>query len=107
MRQVVILLILTSLCGGATINVPGDFPTIQGGIDAAVDGDTILVAPGDYVITSPITFRGKALTLESVSGPEETKILMSDTPDNPERASVVVFESGEGELHVITKGLVL
>jgi parallel beta-helix repeat protein len=30
------------------INVPADKPTIQDAVDAAVSGDTILVAPGDY-----------------------------------------------------------
>ncbi len=30
---------------GAIIHVPGDYATIQAAIDAAVDGDTVLVAP--------------------------------------------------------------
>jgi len=32
----------------ATINVPADEPTIQDAANAAVSGDTIIVAPGDY-----------------------------------------------------------
>tara|TARA_Y100001970_G_scaffold60771_1_gene77299 strand:- start:14 stop:1615 length:1602 start_codon:yes stop_codon:yes gene_type:complete len=33
----------------ATINVPADYVTIQGGLDAASEGDTIQVEPGMYV----------------------------------------------------------
>ena len=31
-----------------TINIPEDYPTIQEGINASVDGDTVLVADGVY-----------------------------------------------------------
>jgi hypothetical protein len=31
------------------INIPADYPTIQQGIDASTDGDTVLVQPGMYV----------------------------------------------------------
>ena len=31
-----------------TINIPADFSTIQEGIDASVEGDTVLIAQGIY-----------------------------------------------------------
>ena len=36
------------LAAGHIIHVPGDYPTIQGAIDAASDGDIIMVAAGEY-----------------------------------------------------------
>ena len=42
------LLFAPSLLSAATIHVPGDQPTIQAGIDAAAEGDTVLVACGTY-----------------------------------------------------------
>ena len=88
----------------ATITVgPGagyDFDTIQEGIDATVDGDTVLVEPGEYVITAPITFRGKAFTVQSEAGRDETTIRMG-TPADTNRASVVVFENNETATSVL------
>jgi len=50
--------------GAATIHVPGDQPTIRAGLDAAVAGDVVLVACGEYEegdlqMTSGVTLRGR------------------------------------------------
>ncbi|HCO95571.1 MAG TPA: hypothetical protein DIU00_16750 [Phycisphaerales bacterium] len=80
---------------------PADFNNIQAAIDTANDGDTVLVAPGEYLITEPITFKVKAITVRSKAGPEATTIRMSESPSDPDRASVVIFENGEIETSVL------
>jgi hypothetical protein len=43
------LLIFSPILVSATvINIPADYPTIQQGIDASADGDTVLLQPGTY-----------------------------------------------------------
>jgi len=76
-----------------TIRVPSDQPTIQSAIDVAAIGDTVLVAPGTYV--ENINFRGKAITVRSESGPQDTII------DGGAADSVVIFTSGEGRDSVL------
>ena len=92
-------IVVSSASMAATITVDltggGDYTAIQPAIDAAQHGDMVLVKPGEYVITEPITFLGKLITLKGENGPRETTIRMSDEPADPRRASVVIFENQE------------
>ena len=78
-------------CG--TLLVPEVFSTIQAGIDAAEEGDVVLVGPGTYV--EKIAFSGQKITVQGKAGAELTVI------DGNSGGSVVVFSGGETKSTVL------
>lgn len=74
-------------------NGPADYSTIQAAINAAVDGDIVLVKPGTYTATGTaavVDFRGKAITVRSESGASTTII------DGQDLRRCVVAYTNEG-----------
>src|SRR5262245_12911338 len=84
-----IVLAMGGAASALTIHVPADQPTIQAGINAAVNGDVVEGAPGTY--NEAINFNGKAITLQSSGGADVTTIDATGL-----NTSVVRFISGEG-----------
>jgi len=69
----VLLLALVSNAAGGTLYVPSDdYSSIQAAINAAANGDEIVVAQGTYL--EAINFNGKAIRLYSSGGPDVTTI---------------------------------
>ena len=94
MKQILASLILFSTFSFATtINVPADYSTIQGGIDAANDGDMVLVQAGTYV--ENINFNGKNISV--IGADRETTII-----DGNQNGSVVYINISSPETPLLT-----
>jgi hypothetical protein len=76
------------------INIPGDYFTIQEGIDNSVNGDTILVSAGTYF--ENINFNGKNISI--IGENRETTMI-----DGEQNGTVVTFQSGENSSAVLSR----
>ena len=93
---IILSILLTGQLQGNIIDVPEDHETIQGGIDASEDGDTVLVQPGTYEVN--IDFDGHEIVVGSlfITTGEEAYI-DSTIIDGRDSSNVVRFDNEEGE----------
>jgi hypothetical protein len=89
-----------------TIHIPADFPLIQLGIVAADNHDTVLVDPGTYY--ENINFLGKKplivasrFIMDGDTNHIANTIINGSQPLDPDKGSVVTFESGEDTTSVL------
>jgi hypothetical protein len=96
MKKILITLIMaiTATSSATVINIPADYPTIQQGIDASSDGDTVLVQLGTYV--ENINFNGHNIVLGSLFLTTGDSGYISKTViDGNSAERVITFTSGE------------
>ncbi len=89
-----LILTLVFFLDDGDITVPDKYQTIQEAIDAAEDGDVIVVDIGVY--KENIDFRGKNITLTSTD-PDNPTVVDGTIIDGGRSGAVVSFRGGEGE----------
>jgi len=96
-----LLLFISFIATAQIINIPGDYPTIQQGIEAAINGDTVLVQPDTYL--ENISFNGKNITVGSLFLTTQDTAYISQTIIDGNQSGIVVrFEDGESQDAVLS-----
>ena len=103
LSMITLVVLMVVPVSATTINIPADYPTIQEGFDASVDGDTVLVAQGIYyenlILEKSIVLASHAinddlgsdwLNNENITG---TIISGAQEPSDPKKASCLIIRS--------------
>ena len=85
----------------ANINVPADYSSIQEAIDAAIDGDVVIVNPNTYY--ENINFLGKAITVRGTD-PNDWDVVAATIIEGNQvgKCNYVTFEQGEGHDSILS-----
>jgi len=98
--SVVTIFFLLAISGAfaSVVHIPADYTTIQEGIDAALQGDTVMVSDGIFTGDGnrDIDPGGKVLLITSENGPDLCVIDCFDVSGKPHRG--FYFHSGENRL---------
>lgn len=89
-----------------TRHVPADFPTIQAAVNAAQEGDTVLVSPGIYYENVQLQGRNIVLTSRYFLESDPAKVIRQTVidgsqPVHPDTASCILIWKGESAATVI------
>lgn len=104
-RHILITTTTLTILSATVINVPEDYSTIQEGINASVEGDTVLVAQGNYVenlvLEKEIVLASYALLDESLQDTDWTNNvhvtntrIMGGSPTNSKKGSCIQVSYG-------------
>lgn len=89
---VCLAVVLIRPAAATIINVPADHATIQGAINAAINGDEVIVQPGFY--SENVVMLGKNITLRS-SDPTSATVVATTIIDGGTTTSVITFAGSE------------
>tara|TARA_B100000315_G_scaffold189766_1_gene179675 strand:- start:1010 stop:1702 length:693 start_codon:yes stop_codon:yes gene_type:complete len=100
MKKLFLFIAFCSIGSATIINVPEDYSTIQSGINASIDGDTVLVQPGTY---SENIFLGKSIAVGSLTlTTGDTSYISQTVIDGNQSGSVVRITSGSDSTTQLT-----